>query len=172
MKKKSKAPKAKTEKARPGNLATIVTKIKRTFRDDICNIIRRGELLQQGKDQIEDGVWLTWLETNFNWDEEMAQRAMSVAKFAAKYDTVSALNLTKGVLYGLAAGGFPDKVVKAVLKEATSGPIRIERLYEITRKRPARDREEVELILDGPVPEGKSPGSLAIFAAIRRASSQ
>jgi len=130
MKKKSK-PKANAE-AR--DLATIVIKIKRTFRDDICNIIRRGELLQQGKDQIEDG-WLTWLETNFNWDEEMAQRAMSVAKFAARYDTVSALNLTKGVLYGLAAGGFPDKIIKAVLKEATSGPIRIERLYEITRKR-------------------------------------
>jgi hypothetical protein len=65
----------------------------------------------------------------------MAQRAMSVAKFAAEYDTVSALNLTKGVLYGLAVGDFPDKVVKAVLKEATSAPIKIERLYEITRKR-------------------------------------
>ena len=136
MKKKSK-PKANAE-AR--DLATIVIKIKRTFRDDICNIIRRGELLQQGKDQIEDGGWLTWLETNFNWDEEMAQRAMSVAKFAARYDTVSALNLTKGVLYGLAAGGFPDKIIKAVLKEATSGPIRIERLYEITRKRQPEQR--------------------------------
>src|SRR5215471_6764290 len=55
MKKKSK-PKANAE-AR--DLATIVIKIKRTFRDDICNIIRRGELLQQGKDQIEDGGWLT-----------------------------------------------------------------------------------------------------------------
>jgi hypothetical protein len=63
----------------------------------------------------------------------MAQRAISVAKFAARYDTVSALNLTKGVLYGLAAGDFPDKVVKAVLREATSGPIKIERLYELTR---------------------------------------
>ena len=128
MKKKSK-PKANAE-AR--DLATIVIKIKRTFRDDICNIIRRGELLQQGKDQIEDGGWLTWLETNFNWDEHMAQRAISVAKFTAKYDTVSALNLTKGVLYGLASGGFPDRVVKTLLKEATSGAIKIERLYEIT----------------------------------------
>jgi Protein of unknown function (DUF3102) len=44
------------------------------IRDDICNIIRRGELLQQAKDQVEHGGWLTWLETNFNWDEEMAQR--------------------------------------------------------------------------------------------------
>ena len=129
---KSKAPKTKAERR---DLAKIVVKIRRTFRDDICNIIRRGELLQQARDQIEHDGWLTWLETNFNWDEEMAQRAMSVAKFAAKYDTVSTLNLTKGVLYGLAAGGFPDKVVKAVLKEATSGPIRIERLHEITRKR-------------------------------------
>jgi hypothetical protein len=127
MKKKSRAPKAKAVKARPRDLATIVTKIKRTFRDDICNIIRRGEFLQHAKDQ-----------TNFNWDEEMAQRAISVAKFAAKYDSVSALNLTKGVLYGLAAGGFPDKIVKTVLNEATSGPIKVERLYEITRKRQPR----------------------------------
>ena len=135
MKKKSKGPKAKTAKAEPRDLATIVTKIKRTFRDDICNIIRRGEFLQQAKDQIEHGGWLPWVETNFNWDEQMAQRALSVAKFAAKYDTMSALNLTKGVLYGLAAGGFPDKVVKTLLKEATSGPIKIERLYEITRQK-------------------------------------
>ena len=88
---------------------------------------------QLAKDKIEDGEWLTWLEANFNWDKEMAQRAISVATFAAKYHTVSALNLSKGVLYGLAAGGFPDKIVKSVLKEATSGPIKIERLYEITR---------------------------------------
>jgi len=144
MKKKLKGPKTKTDPA------TIVTKIKRTFRDDICNIIRRGALLQQAKYQIEHGVWLTWLETNFNWDEEMAQRAMSVAKFAAKYDTVSALNLTKGVLYGLAAGGFPDKVVKAVLKEATSVPVKIERLYEITRKRRPQWREAARGFNDSP----------------------
>ena len=58
MKKKSKAPKAKTAKPHPRDLATIVTKIKRIFRDDICNIIRRGELLQQAKDQIEHDGWL------------------------------------------------------------------------------------------------------------------
>ena len=132
MKNKSKAAKAKRAKAKPRDLAT---KINRTFRDDICNIIRRGELLQQARDQIEHDGWLTWLETNFNWDEHMAQRAISVAKFTAKYDTVSALNLTKGVLYGLASGGFPDRVVKTLLKEAKSGPIKIERLYEITRQK-------------------------------------
>jgi Protein of unknown function (DUF3102) len=76
MKKKSKTPKAKTPKAEPRELATIVTKIKHTFRDDIGNIITRGELLQQAEDQIEHGGWLTWLETNFNWDEQTAQRAM------------------------------------------------------------------------------------------------
>ena len=121
--------------SRTTDLAKIVVKVRRTFRDDICNIIRRGELLQQARDQIEHDGWLTWLETNFNWDEHMAQRAISVAKFTAKYDTVSALNLTKGVLYGLASGGFPDRVVKTLLKEATSGPIKIERFYEMTRQK-------------------------------------
>jgi hypothetical protein len=142
MNKKSKVAKAKTGKTEPRELATIIIKIKRTFRDDICNIIKRGELLQQAYDhQIEHGGWLTWLETNFNWDEEMAQRAISVAKFAAKYDTPSVLNLTKGVLYGLASGGFPDKVVKEVLKEASLGTIKMERLYEITRKRQPKRRK-------------------------------
>src|SRR5262249_6828779 len=99
------------------------------------NIIRRGGLLQQGKDQIEDGGWLIWLEAKFNLDEEMAQRPMSVAKIAPKNDRGSTFHLTKGGLDRLPAGSFPDKVVKAVLKEATSGPIKIERLHEITRKR-------------------------------------
>ena len=143
MKKKSKAPKARAAKYETRDLITIVTKIKRTFRDDIFNIIARGELLRQAKDQIGHPGWITWLETNFNWDEEMAQRAMSVAKFAAKYDTVLALNLTKGVLYVLASGALSKKVVKAVLKEATWGPVKIERLHEITRKR--RPEAEKEL---------------------------
>jgi hypothetical protein len=89
---------------------------------------------------IEHGGWLTWVETNFNWDEETAQRAMFVGKFAAKYDTVSAF---QGILYGLASGGFPDKVVKAVLKEAKSGPIKTERLYEITRKRQSETEKKL-----------------------------
>ena len=45
MKKKSK-PKANAE-AR--DLATIVIKIKRTFRDDICNIIRRGNFYSKAR---------------------------------------------------------------------------------------------------------------------------
>jgi hypothetical protein len=49
----------------------------------------------------------------------------------------------QGILYGLASGGFPDKVVKAVLKEAKSGPIKTERLYEITRKRQSETEKKL-----------------------------
>ena len=67
------------QKAAARSLATIVCEIRKTLKDDIGNIIRRGELLQEAKVQLEHGQWLPWLEDNFAMKERTAQRAMAVA---------------------------------------------------------------------------------------------
>jgi Protein of unknown function (DUF3102) len=113
------------------SLTTIVSEIRGTFRNDIANIIKRGNLLQEAKDQLEHGQWLPWLEENFSMDERTAQRAMSVARFSGKYDNLSDLHLTRSALYELSCGDYSAKVVRAVLKEAKSKPVNELRLYEI-----------------------------------------
>jgi hypothetical protein len=150
------------------NLATIVGEIKKTLRNDIGNIIKRGELLQEAKDQLEHGQWLPWLEENFEMDERTAQRAVAVAKFASKYDSLSDLHLTKSALYELSSGDYPAKVIKAALKEAESKQVNDSRLYEINEElnppepEPVEDDDipeadgaeaEAEEILDGPPPD-------------------
>jgi hypothetical protein len=57
------------------SLTTIVGEIRGTFRNDIANIIKRGQLLQEAKDQLDHGEWLPWLQDKFEMDERTAQRA-------------------------------------------------------------------------------------------------
>jgi hypothetical protein len=108
---------SKKQKNSSRSLTTIVREIRGTFRNDIANIIRRGNLLQEAKDQLPHGEWLPWLQDNFEMDERTAQRAMAAAKFAAtKSANVSDLNLTKSALYELSSNEYPPKVVRAALK--------------------------------------------------------
>jgi hypothetical protein len=164
------------QKAVARSLATIVGEIRKTLRNDIGNIIKRGDLLLEAKDQLEHGEWLPWLAVNFLMDERTAQRAMAAAKFAAKYDGVSDLRLTKSALYDLSSRDYPAKVIKAVLNEAKSSIVNDHRVWEIeedlnppkpepTQDFPEHDelkerlRAEAELdaeaekILDGPPPD-------------------
>jgi hypothetical protein len=126
-------------------LAILVGEIRKTLRNDIANIIKRGELLQEAKDQLEYGKWLPWLEENFDMDERTAQRAMAVAKFASKYDSLSDLHLTKSALYELSSGDYPERVINAALKEAESKQVNDSRLYEINEElNPEPEPEPVE----------------------------
>jgi hypothetical protein len=127
------------------SLPTIVAAIRKTFRNDIANIIRRGELLQEAKDQLDHGQWLPWLEDNFSMEERTAQRAMAVAKFAAKYDNLSDLRLKKSALYDLSSGVYPENVINAALKEAKTKLINEFRIEEINDElNPPPEPEPVE----------------------------
>jgi hypothetical protein len=164
------------QKAAARSLSTIVGEIRKTLRNDIGNIIKRGDLLLEAKDQLGHGEWLPWLEENFDMEERTAQRAMAAAKFAAKYDNLLDLRLTKSALYELSTGDYPSKVIKAVLKEAASKQVNDWRIDEINNElnppkpEPTEDfpehdelkerlRAEAELdaeaekILDGPPPD-------------------
>jgi Protein of unknown function (DUF3102) len=111
----------KTNQTAPARtLATIVGEIRKTLSNDTANVIRRGQLLIEAKDQLEHGEWLPWLEDNFDMDERTAQRAMAVAEFASKYDNLSDLRLKKSALYELSTKRYPANVVEAVLNEAKS----------------------------------------------------
>jgi hypothetical protein len=181
--------KALPHKADDGNienrrpLATIVGEIRGTFRADVGNVIRRGELLIEAKEQVEHGQWLAWLDQNFEMDDRTAQRAMAAAEFAAKYDTVSILNLSVSALYDLSAGCRSLDVVAAAMAEAATKPVNRPRLWGIvgelappvdaeTRRRVLgilTDAEvEAKAILDGPPPTQESILCAQLTAAFRQ----
>jgi hypothetical protein len=188
MSKKSK----KSESNAQRTIETITDEIKQTLSNDKKNIIARGDLLIEAKEMLEHGQWLPWLDENFDMSEDTAERAMGVSHFADKFRTLRNMdlrNLPKGVLYELADDLYSDQVVEAVLAEAKTKLVKLDRLHEIDDElnpapepepepededdTPDHDEEldaearaeaeakrEADDILDGPPPSLPSPPEL------------
>jgi hypothetical protein len=66
-----------------------------------ANIFVIGKLLLEAKEQAGHGTWLRYLKS-IGWSDRNAQLHMSVARLAAKYETVADLNAAPTALYQLA----------------------------------------------------------------------
>jgi len=67
------------------------------------NIIDIGDLLIEAKEQgCERGEWLDWLEAEFEWSADTAERFMKVAKLAGQFRKLRNLKLGRTTLYELA----------------------------------------------------------------------
>jgi Protein of unknown function (DUF3102) len=74
-----------------------------TFKDDLPNIIRRGEILIEIKEGLGHGKWHAWLGGKFALSQSTAHNYMNAARFAEKYPTVRDLKISPRGLYRLAA---------------------------------------------------------------------
>jgi hypothetical protein len=88
-------------KSRP--LVDLENEFAATLKNDLPNVIRRGELLIEIKKALDRGKWLPWLAEKFALSESTAQNYMNAARFAEKYPTVRDLKLDASALYRLAA---------------------------------------------------------------------
>jgi hypothetical protein len=66
-----------------------------------ANIFVTGKLLLEAKEQAGHGKWLPYLKS-IGWTDRNAQLHMSVARLAAKYETIADLNAAPTALYNLA----------------------------------------------------------------------
>jgi hypothetical protein len=116
-------------------LKIIVAEIRETLRTDTAAVVRRGGLLIEAKDIVDHhGDWLPWLDDNFGMDPRTAQKAMAAARFVAKYESDSYLNLSVGALYAISGSSFAaytDKAVAAILREAATKHVNEARAFEI-----------------------------------------
>jgi hypothetical protein len=89
----------------------------------VC-ILEIGRELLAAKREVPSGQWLAWLDTEFAWTEDTAQRYMRVARaFQIPHDAVfDGLTIDASALYALAAPEVPqaardEAVVRAELGE-------------------------------------------------------
>ena len=107
---------------------------RRAIKREAKTPIEIGRLLIEAKEQLnEHGEWLDWLGVKFPHTARTAQRYMSTARLAAKYDTVSHLKLSASGLYPLASDGYCDypELIERVLQEAETKWIDADRVEEI-----------------------------------------
>ena len=87
----------------------------------IADVIEIGRRLSESKKLGGHGNWLSWLETEFGWDERTARRYISVHELAGKSDNLSDLEIGVSSLYLLAAPSTPEEVRQAVIERAAHG---------------------------------------------------
>jgi Protein of unknown function (DUF3102) len=81
------------------SLAAIADEIHEYRRIDIFAV---GGLLLEANAQCEYGGWLDWLNNNFGWSQDTAERYMSVARLAAQFPQLRKLKLASTTLYAFA----------------------------------------------------------------------
>jgi hypothetical protein len=112
----------KRKNVRP--LDTIADNINRAARGNIIDI---GDLLLEAKAQCEYGQWHGWLDAEFTWSADTADRYMMVAELAARFRSLRNLKLAATTLYRLTDHENEDElpaIIKELAKYATKTPLR------------------------------------------------
>jgi hypothetical protein len=79
------------------------------------SLFQIGDLLSEAKDSCEFGEWREWLEDEFEWSHDTADRYIAVAKLGVKCRKLRQLKLPKTTLYRLAE--LPDEEQPAIIAE-------------------------------------------------------
>jgi hypothetical protein len=86
----------------------------------VGDVIEIGRRLAQCKEIAGHGGWLPWLDREFGWSVDTAQRYMQVADFA-KNRNLRNLELPVSGLYLLAAPSTPEEARAAIVERAEKG---------------------------------------------------
>src|SRR5262245_19080790 len=84
------------------SLATIAANINRLDRANLRNIVEIGKWLLEADKQLDYGQWGHWLDKEFGWSADTADRYMAAEKLAATFRTLRNLKLPLTVIYALA----------------------------------------------------------------------
>src|SRR5271169_5262248 len=106
-------------------LADVELDLSEALRRKTGGMLEIGRLLNEAKDLIEHGQWLSWLRRYTALTSRSAQRYMKAASWAdaRKSDTVSLFDLqhlSPRAIYALASGKYDDEVVELVLSAAAT----------------------------------------------------
>jgi hypothetical protein len=111
-------------------LDRLTARLRAALRSETKNIIEIGKLLKESRTHLEHGEWQRWLAKNFDLSQRTALRYTNACDYAAKrgargakMDTVSVLNLSPTVLYGLAEGRYDEREEAAILAAARKGRV-------------------------------------------------
>jgi Protein of unknown function (DUF3102) len=106
-------------------LADVELDLSDALRCKTGGMLEIGRLLNEAKDLVEHGQWLSWLRRYTALTSRSAQRYMKAASWAdaRKSDTVSLFDLqhlSPKAIYALASGKYDDEVVELVLSAAAT----------------------------------------------------
>jgi Protein of unknown function (DUF3102) len=101
----------------------------------VQSVLAIGRHLAEVKQLLGHGNWLSWLEQEFNWSEDTAERLIAVYKLQRQIPHVAELSLPFSGLYLLAAPSTPPEAIEVVVAKAEVGEqITVAEIRETVRK--------------------------------------
>jgi Protein of unknown function (DUF3102) len=125
-------------------LAGHAAEIRRLGKRVIADVIEIGRLLAECKRICGHGDWLTWLDHEFGWSVDTAERFIQVSALANEIPQVAEFAIPISGLYLLAAPSTPPEARDAIIERAEAGesvPVaEVKQAIETAkdRKQPAR----------------------------------
>lgn len=83
-------------------------------------VIEVGRRLIEVKERISHGLFLKWIEAEFDWGERTSQNMMATA-VRFKSEIIADLKIAPTALYELASPSIPDQAVREAIERAESG---------------------------------------------------
>jgi hypothetical protein len=122
---------------------------RRTARD----IIEIGRHLAEAKKVAGHGNFLPWLEREFAWSEDTAERFIAVCALQRQIPHVAEINLPLSGLYLLSRRTAPPDAVEAVVAKAQSGkPMSVAEIKSAIKKSAQRTEAKPEDSGEGQIP--------------------
>jgi hypothetical protein len=132
-------------------LDRLTARLRAALRSETKNIIEIGKLLKESRTHLEHGEWQRWLAKNFDLSQRTALRYTNACDYAvkrgargAKMDTVSVLNLSPTVLYGLAEGRYDEREEAAILTAARKGRVDLDAARAVCEELASPDDDDAE----------------------------
>lgn len=122
------------------------------------SILEIGERLTVVKEHLAHGQFARWLDGEFEWSEDTAQRMMRAAEFV-KNRNLRDLKIAPSALYMLAAPSTPEPVREEVIKAARAGRkiTHAEVKQATTRAKPAKAPKKPSAAAPNPQPPAAPP---------------
>ena len=95
--------------------------IQRLGRRVIADVVEIGRRLNDAKNRLGHGKFLTWLVAEFGWSERTAENFMRVYDLYRKSEKFADLQVPISALYLLAAPSTPDKALEEVATRIGNG---------------------------------------------------
>src|SRR5262245_14339492 len=101
----------------------------------VADVIEIGDRLSECKRICRHGKWLAWLEREFGWRVDTANRFIQLRKLSNQIPQVAEFDLPLSGLYLLAAPSTPDEARNEIIKRAEAGePVGVSDIKETVEK--------------------------------------
>jgi len=102
-------------------LAEHAAEIRRRGKRVVADVIEIGRRLTEAKKIAGPGNWLPWLDREFGWSEDTAERFIRLAALANEIPQVAEYDIPISGLYLLAAPSTPEQAREQIIARAENG---------------------------------------------------